>query len=115
MECFVKAWRVEKKWLNLNVQQREAFMKEIIGLIHLMETKGAEVVTYSKCDSFIRYGSDASFFAVWLFPENDLEREFEQLLEKSGWYEFFYQENICGTVAPVTAIFESLSVLSDQT
>lgn len=108
MGYFVKAWKVESKWLGLSVQEREAFVKKILGVVQLMESKGAEIITYSECDALIRYGATASFFAIWHFPEDHLEREFEHLLEESGWYEFFNQENFYGNEEPVVTVFEKL-------
>ncbi len=96
MKIFIELWKAKNTWLQLSRKDRESFVSrigpEIAGLI----SKGIIVDSWGMNDDSSLYKADYDFFAITKLPSAELLEEFQQVIEKSGWYNYFDQVNVTG-------------------
>jgi hypothetical protein len=55
-----------------------------------------EILSWSMNDPDTAQRSPYDYFAVWKFPNKEFVKGFEQIVQNSGWYNYFDQVNLEG-------------------
>jgi len=96
MFVFIECWKARQEWIDLKVEERTAYMAELGKGIQSLVEAGVEIVTWSINDPGISRRSKFDYFAIWKFPTREFSKQFEQIVEQSGWYTYFDQVNLGG-------------------
>jgi len=99
MYLFVECWKARPEWLALNMEARVAYMEELGKGMEQLLKAGVEIISWSMNDPDISNRSPFDYFAAWKFPDKDLAKGFEQIIQQSGWYTYFDQVNLGGELA----------------
>jgi hypothetical protein len=100
MYIFVECWKCRPEWLALTKEARGAYMAELGKGIEQLLKSGVEIVSWSMNEPDTSKRSPYDYFAVWKFPTREQAAGFEQVVQQSGWYNYFDQVNLRGEVAP---------------
>jgi hypothetical protein len=99
MYIFVECWRSRPEWMALTVEARAAYMAELgKGIAELLKS-GAEIITWSINEPDTDQRSPYDYLAVWKFPTREHAMEFEKIVRQSGWYNYFDQVNLRGSIS----------------
>ena len=96
MKCYIELWNTKEAWNNLSKQEKADFLSQQGPTIQNLMEKGVEVVNWGINDSSTAHRANYDFFAIWNFPNQEVVKEFEDILEAAGWYNYFEQVNISG-------------------
>jgi haloalkane dehalogenase len=101
MYLYVELWKPREAWKALPVQERSNYMSQLGPAIGELTKIGVELIGWSLNDSETSHRADYHYIAVWKMPSQDAVRQFEHVVEQSGWYRYFEQVNARGElVAP---------------
>jgi hypothetical protein len=106
-QIFVELYRHNDKWESASSEFRHEFVDQLIGLMRSggLEKLGIEVITYSFNSPATSHRADYDFVCVYKVQSEEQLREFEKMIEGSGWYEYFDQINAGGPAGdPVPAL-----------
>lgn len=99
MYLFVECWKARKEWFELTSDEQAAYMAELgKGIGELMKV-GVEIVSWTFNDPSTSKRAPYDYVAVWKFPTKEFAAQFEQIVEGSGWYNYFDQINLKGEVS----------------
>ena len=98
MYLFVECWKARPEWLALKAEERGAYMAQLGQGIGELLKAGVEVISWSLNDIDTSNRSQYDYFAVWKFPTKEMVQGFEQIVEQSGWYNYFDQVNLSGEI-----------------
>jgi hypothetical protein len=111
MYLFVECWKARPEWLALTPEARGAYMAQLGQGIGELLKAGVEVISWSMNDQDTSNRSPFDYFAVWKFPNKEMVKGFEQIVEQSGWYNYFDQVNLSGEVMdPFSCIAHIISL-----
>ena len=96
MQTFIELWSVKESWLKMNKEERGNYLSQIGPALQELLAKGVEIVSWGQNDTSTTHRADYAFFAVWKFPNAEIQKEFEAMVEAAGWYNYFHQENVSG-------------------
>lgn len=99
MYLFIECWKARPEWLALNRETRSAYMAELGKGIEQLAKAGVEIISWSFNDPKTSNRAAFDYFAVWRFPDTGSMRGFEQIIQQSGWYNYFDQVNLSGEMA----------------
>ena len=99
MYLFVECWKARPEWLALNAEARGAYMAQLGQGIEELLKAGVEIISWSLNDADTAKRSSFDYFAVWKFPNKEFVKGFEQVVEQSGWYNYFDQVNLSGELS----------------
>lgn len=108
MKYYIEAWKAKQAWIDMNHEQRGAYMAQLGPAIQQLSEQGTEIITWGSNDGDTFNRMDMDFFAVWKFPTAELAKTFEELVEAAGWYAYFEQINIKGSPASPNEIIGHL-------
>ncbi|MDP4185746.1 MAG: hypothetical protein Q8862_11375, partial [Bacteroidota bacterium] len=91
MFIFIECWKARPEWLSLTHDERSEYLNRLSSGINELAKTGAEIVTWSLNDTDTPHRIDYDYFAIWRFPTKELVVQFEQIIEQSGWYNYFEQ------------------------
>jgi hypothetical protein len=100
MYVFIECWKARQEWLDLDKETRAAYMSELGKGIDSLIQAGVEIVSWSINQPDTSHKAPYDYFAVWKFPNQEMVKGFEQIVQQSGWYNYFDQVNLSGEVAP---------------
>ncbi|MBK7031418.1 MAG: hypothetical protein IPH45_20485 [Bacteroidales bacterium] len=98
MYLFVECWKARPEWQALSSEARGAYMEELGKGIEALINSGVEIVSWSMNDQDTANRGSFDYFAVWKFPTKELAAGFEQIVQQSGWYNYFDQVNFKGEI-----------------
>jgi haloalkane dehalogenase len=111
MYLFVECWKARPEWLALTPEARGAYMAQLGQGIGELLKAGVEVISWSMNDQDTSNRSPFDYFAVWKFPNKEMVKGFEQIVEQSGWYNYFDQVNLSGAVSdPMASITQMVNL-----
>lgn len=58
--------------------------------------QGVEFGAWGANDKNTSQRIDYDFFGIWMFPNDKMVKEFEQVIESAGWYNYSDQVNVSG-------------------
>jgi hypothetical protein len=99
MYLFVECWKARPEWLALTPDARGAYMTQLGSGIGELIKAGVEIVSWSFNDPDTSNRAPFDYFAVWKFPTKEMAAGFEQVVQQSGWYNYFDQVNLKGEAA----------------
>jgi hypothetical protein len=99
MYLFVECWKARPEWLALNTEARGNYMAELGKGIEALLKSGVEIVSWSMNDLDTSNRASFDYFAVWKFPTKELATGFENIVQQSGWYNYFEQVNLKGELS----------------
>ncbi|HLO92102.1 MAG TPA: DUF6616 family protein [Lentimicrobium sp.] len=98
MYLFIECWKAKQEWFDLSTENRAAYMSELgKGITGLLEA-GVEIVSWGINSDDISNRSKYDYFGVWKFPDRNFAKQFELIIEQSGWYNYFDQVNLGGEI-----------------
>lgn len=98
MYLFIECWKAKQEWFELSKEKRAAYMTELGKGIQGLLDAGVEIVSWGINENDISKRSQYDYFAVWKFPDREFAKQFELIVEQSGWYSYFDQVNLGGEV-----------------
>ena len=96
MYLYVELWKPREAWMALSIQERSSYMSQLGPAMGDLMKAGVELIGWSLNDSETPYGADYRYIAVWKMPSQDAVRQFEQVVEQTGWHRYFEQVNARG-------------------
>lgn len=91
MKCFIELWKAKTAWRELPSQEREDYIAQIVPHMQALTEKGVEFGAWGENDNDTSHRADYDFLGIWMFPDKDMVKEFEQVVEAAGWYNYFEQ------------------------
>jgi hypothetical protein len=108
MYLFIECWKARQEWLDLNSEDRAAYLAELGKGIEALVGSGVEIVSWSINDPDTSNRGSFDYFAAWKFPSKELAEGFELIIQQSGWYNYFDQINFKGRVMTPSAVIEQI-------
>lgn len=96
MVTYIELWKAKQTWEGMTKGEREDYMNSLGPAIQNLTEKGVEIVSWGVNDDSTFSRGDYDFFAVWTFPDEGAAKDFEKVVEGTGWYNYFDQVNIMG-------------------
>lgn len=96
MKTYIELWKAKPTWHELSIEERGKYMEQVGPAIQQLLDKGIEIISWGAVDDNTHNKVDYDFFGVWKVPTVALAREFEDLVEGAGWYNYFEQVNAMG-------------------
>ncbi len=97
MKCFIELWKAKKTWKELSKEERGNYLAQIGPHMQALTEKGVEFGAWGENDPDTSNRINYDFFGIWMFPKPEMAKEFEQVIEAAGWYNYFEQVNVSGT------------------
>jgi len=105
MILFIECWKARPEWLELSIEARSTYMEQLGQGIGELIKAGVEIISWSMNEANTSNRSPFDYFAVWKFPSLEIAAGFEQIVQQSGWYNYFDQVNLKGEISdPQTMI-----------
>ncbi|GAA4160953.1 hypothetical protein GCM10022217_25830 [Chryseobacterium ginsenosidimutans] len=105
MKYFIELFTPTQAWLDLNKEERAAYITNINeGSKHLMD-QGVVIISMSENDQDTLHRAEFNFFVIWTIPTDELANAVQDLMANSDWFTYFDQLNLKGDS---TDIFEKL-------
>jgi len=99
MKYYIEGWNAKQAWLDLDQEQRGAYMAQLGPSIQQMAEQGVEIISWGLNDPDTDHRLPFDFFAIWKFPSDEMAKTFEGVVNGAGWYNYFEQQNIKGNPA----------------
>lgn len=80
------------------LSDRQAYAAQLGPVIQDFVDKGAVLEAWGMNKDETQYRADYDFFAVTKFPSEALLKEFQAIVESAGWYAYFDQVNLSGSL-----------------
>jgi len=111
MKVFIELWKAKDAWKNLPLPDRQEYVAQIGPVIEDLMTKGLEIDAWGLNEDETEYKAEYDFFAVSKLPSEELLKEFQSILEAAGWYNYFEQVNLSGSLmSPEEVIGKMLEI-----
>lgn len=105
--AFIELYNPKPSWTALGTVAQKEFMEAVTSHVEGAVAAGVEILAFGTNEASTSHRSPHEYFCVYRLPHADLAREFEKLIEASGWYGYFQQANLCGKTASVADHFNS--------
>ena len=103
-QIFVELYNYAPAWAKCSENERADYIKKIIEAVSGMKAAGVDVIAYGKNARETDRRAPYDFFCVYRVPNVEVQREFEQQVAASGWYEYFEQVNVSGDANDFEAV-----------
>jgi len=105
MYLFIELWKARPEWIALPQKDREEYMAQVGAAIEELSKAGVEIVGWAINDVDTSHRGDYTYVSACKMPDKTVVKQFEEAVEKSGWYNYFEQINCRGElISPETAI-----------
>ncbi len=98
MKIFIELWKAKDAWKQLPLAERQAYVAQIGPVMEDLMKKGVIIEAWGINEDDTPMAAEYDFFAVTKFPDPELLVEFEAIVEGAGWYNYFDQVNVSGSV-----------------
>lgn len=115
-QIFVELYKHNDKWADTTPEFRAGYIAELLKVVGpdgSAADLGIEIITYSFNDSATPHRADYDFVCVYRVKSEEQLRQLTDMIEESGWYEYFDQVNASGAIGdpePVLAASRDLAV-----
>lgn len=99
MKIFIELWKAKDAWKEMALEDRKNYVGAIGPVMQNLINRGVVIEAWGVNEDKSQYNAGFDFFGVTKFPTPELLAEFETIVEGAGWYNYFEQVNISGTVA----------------
>ena len=96
MKSYIELWKAKAAWLDLSKEERGNFLSQLGPHIQNLANNGVEIISWGVNEDTTFNKAPYDFFAIWNMPNDEMVKEFENLVEGAGWYNYFEQVNACG-------------------
>jgi len=111
MKIFIELWKAKDAWKKMPLSERQNYVGQIGPVMQDMISKGVVIEAWGLNEDTSVHNAGFDFFGVTKFPTPELLKEFETIVEGAGWYNYFEQVNISGTVmSPEEVIGKMLEI-----
>ena len=99
MITYIELWKAKQAWTDMSKEERGNYLSALGPAIQQLLADGVQIISWGKNETatFSKAGYD--YFAVWSFPSLESAKDFEKLVEGTGWYNYFDQVNAMGTTS----------------
>ncbi|MEO7444752.1 MAG: DUF6616 family protein [Ferruginibacter sp.] len=105
MITYIELWKARQTWKDMNQEERGNYLTALDPAIQQLVESGVQIVSWGENESSTFKKADFDYFAVWSFPDVETAKQFEQMVEAAGWYNYFDQVNVMGnTTGPQQVI-----------
>ncbi|TDF39248.1 hypothetical protein EYS14_06900 [Alteromonadaceae bacterium M269] len=111
-QIYIELYSYKQAWVDLPSEDRQRFVSVVENAIAEIEKAGVKVIGFGLNDTNTDRRAAYDFFCVYEMPSAEFARLFEQQVEASGWYNYFEQINVSGTVKSPSEILAENSHLS---
>jgi Family of unknown function (DUF6616) len=111
MHLYIELFKAKDAWLELNPEQRGAYVEQVGSSMQGVLDAGAELVGSGAADPATSHRAGFDFFAVWKLPDTDVVREFEKGIERDNWYDYFEQVNASGELVDFASLAQQVMEL----
>jgi hypothetical protein len=111
MHLYIELFKAKDAWLELNPEQRGAYVQQVGSSMQGVLDAGAELVGSGAADPATSHRAGFDFFAVWTLPDTDVVREFEKGIERDNWYDYFEQVNASGELVDFASLAQQVMEL----
>ncbi|MFW0717450.1 DUF6616 family protein [Pedobacter sp. N23S346] len=105
MKYFIELFTPTQAWLDLNKEERAAYLAHINESAKGLMDQGVAIISMNENDQDTLHRADYNFFVVWTVPTDELANGVQDLMANSDWFNYFDQINLKGDS---TDIFEKL-------
>lgn len=98
MKIFIELWKAKSAWKELSASDRQNYVAQIGPVMQDLISRGLVIEAWGLNEDETEYKSEYDFFAVSKLPTLELLKEFEALVEAAGWYNYFEQVNVSGSI-----------------
>ena len=95
MITYIELWKSKQAWMDLSKEEREKYMNSLGPAIQQLIDNGVQIVSWGVNEGSFNK-ADYDYFAVWTFPNENMAKDFEKMVEGAGWYNYFDQVNAMG-------------------
>lgn len=97
MITYIELWKSKPTWIGLSADERGNYLNALGPAIQQLLESGVQIISWGKNETATFNKADYDYFAVWSFPDADSAKNFEQMVEGAGWYNYFDQVNAMGS------------------
>jgi hypothetical protein len=105
MKYFIEMFSPTQAWLDLNKEERAAYLTHVNDSSKGLMDQGVAIVSMNENDQDTIHRVDYNFFVIWTIPTDELADAVQKLMLSEGWFTYFGQLNLKGGS---TDIFEKL-------
>jgi len=98
MKVFIELWKAKGAWKALPLAERQAYAAQLGPVTQNFVDKGAVLEAWGMNTDETEYRAAYDLFAVTKFPSEALLKEFQDIVETAGWYAYFDQVNLSGSL-----------------
>jgi hypothetical protein len=105
MKYFIEIFSTKQAWLDLNKEDRAAYLTHVNDVSKDLMNQGVAIVSMNENDQDTIQRVGYNFFVIWTIPTDELANAVQKLMVSEGWFNYFDQVNLKGSS---TDIFEKL-------
>lgn len=98
MKVFIELWKAKDAWLKLSLKDRQNYVAQIGPVMDDLIRRGAVIEAWGVNEDETDYKLEYDFYAVTKLPNDDMLKEFQSIVESAGWYDYFEQVNLSGSL-----------------
>lgn len=98
MKVFIELCKARDAWLKLSLKERQDYVAQIGPVMEDLINRGAVIEAWGINEDETDYKSEYDFFMVTKLPDDDMLKEFQSIVESAGWYDYFEQVNLSGSL-----------------
>jgi hypothetical protein len=103
MHTVIEQWTPKQAFLDATDEERGALFAKVGASLTGLEEIGARCIGASSAQAAPR-ASDHTWFAVWEMPDAAAVDSFFEVVEASGWFDYFDQANTVGELTPIADV-----------
>ncbi|PWN05777.1 DUF6616 family protein [Rhodohalobacter mucosus] len=98
MKVFIELWKAKDAWKNLSMAERQDYVAQIGPVMEDLISRGAVIEAWGMNEDETDYKSEYDFYAITKLPNDEMLKEFQSIVESAGWYDYFEQVNLSGSI-----------------
>jgi hypothetical protein len=111
MITYIEIWKAKETWQKMSTDERGQYMEQLGPAIQGLIESGVKIISWGINDHSTFKKAEYDFFGVWEFPDQASVKEFENLVESAGWYNYFEQVNLSGTATTTDEVIGKMIAL----
>ena len=96
MKYFIELFTPTQAWLDLNKEERAAYLNHVNESSKGLMDKGVAIVSMNENDQDTLHRAGYNFFVIWTIPTDELANAVQKLMVSEGWFNYFDQLNLKG-------------------
>jgi hypothetical protein len=96
MKYFIEMFSPTQAWLDLNKEDRAAYLTHVNEASKDLMDQGVAIVSMNENDQDTIHRAGYNFFVIWTIPTDELANAVQKLMVSEGWFNYFDQLNLKG-------------------